>query len=289
MSLRGQLDYQLTGDRPLKQIAATMNWDMTQRLNNNLTITKNLSNDKVLYFTNLLSARIRDFNLTVSVSSNLDDAWSIGAGFNVAFGYDVYRQGFVTDRRSLANTGRATMNLFIDDNNNGIRDPGEPPVPWATYRDQETSQVSPGALRLMALASSRPVQIETRYLKFDDPFLVPRSQAYELRTHAGSNVIVDVPVVMTGDIEGHVFVGSADNAVAARGVIVSLRDEWGDVIAEARSEFDGYYSFNGVPGGDYEVRVDADEGRQECLQPFSFDARDGYIVVDRIYIDELTN
>ena len=159
MSLRGQLDYQLTGDRPLTQIAATMNWDMTRRLNNNLTITKNLSNDKLLYFTNLLSARIRDFNLTVSVSSNLDDAWSIGAGFNVAFGYDVYRQGFVTDRRSLANTGRATMNLFIDDNNNGIRDPGEPPVPWASYRDRETLSMSPGALPLPALPSAHPVKI----------------------------------------------------------------------------------------------------------------------------------
>ncbi len=90
------------------------------------------------------------------------------------------------------------------------------------------------------------------------------------------------------DIEGTVFLGSADDAIAARGVIVSLRDEWGDVIAKARSEFDGYYSFNSVPGGYYEVRVYQDEGRKEFVQPATLDARDGYIVVDRIYIDELT-
>ncbi len=289
VSLRGQLDYQITGDRPLKQIAATMNWDMARRLNNNLTITKNLSNDKLLYFTNMLSVRVRDWNLTLNLSSNLDDAWSVGAGFNLAFGYDQRRQKFVTDIRSLANTGRATMNLFMDDNNNGIRDPGEPPVPWAKYREQETLQVSPGALPLRALPNFRSVQIETRHFKFDDPFLVPRAKVYELRTHSGSDVSLDVAVLMTGDIEGHVFLGPADKAVAARGVIVSLRDERGYVIAQARSEFDGYYSFNSVPGGYYEVRVYEDEGRKEYVQPVTLDAQDGYIVVDRIYIDELMN
>ena len=178
------------------------------------------------------------------------------------------------------------MNLFIDHNNDGISDPGEPPVPWASYRDRETLSMSPGALPLTALPDSRPVQIETRHLKFDDPFLVPRADAYELRTHAGSDVSVDVAVVMTGDIEGHVFVGSADDAAAARGVIVSLHDAQGQIIAESRSEFDGYYSFTGVPGGDYEVRVSANGGRSEIVQQFSLDAQDGYVVLDGIYIYE---
>ena len=71
------------------------------------------------------------------------------------------------------------------------------------------------------------IWIETRHFKFDDPFLVPRAQAYELRTHTGSDVSFDIAVVMTGDIEGYVFVGSADEAVAARGIVVSLHDAKG--------------------------------------------------------------
>ena len=160
-------------------------------------------------------------------------------------------------------------------------------MPWAKYRDHETLQTSPGALPLRALPNFRPVQIETRHFKFDDPFLVPRAQAYELRTHSGSHVKLDVAVLLTGDIEGRIFVGSADDAVAARGAIVSLRDERGYVIAEARSEFDGYYSFNSVPGGYYEVQVNWNEGRNEIVQPVTLYARDGYVVVDEIYIDEL--
>ena len=148
--------------------------------------------------------------------------------------------------------------------------------------------MSPGTLPLTALPNFRPVQFETRHLKFDDPFLVPRAQAYELRTHAGSHVSLDVAVLLTGDIEGYVFVGAADDAVAARGVIVSLRDTRGYEIAKARSEFDGYYSFIGVPGGYYEVLVYANEGRSQFVRQVSLDTQVGYAVVDEIYIDELT-
>jgi len=91
---------------------------------------------------------------------------------------------------------------------------------------------------------------------------------------------------MTGDVEGYVFVGSADDAVAARGVIVSLHNAQGREIATTRSVFDGYYNFSGIPGGDYQVRISANEGRAELVKRFSLDARDGYVVVDRITIKE---
>jgi hypothetical protein len=284
VSLRGQLDYRLTGRQALRQISASMNWAMGRRLNNNFTISKQLANDRLLFFTNQLSVRIRDYDLTLSVSSNLDNTWSVGAGFNIAFGYDRRRQAFITDNGGLANSGRATMNLFIDDDNDGIRDPGEPPVAWASYRDQATLKTLPGVLPLSALPSSRPVLIETRHMKFDDAFLLPRAQAYELHTHAGSDVSIDVAVVMTGDIEGHIFAGSVDDAAAARGVIVSLLDTEGREVATTRTEFDGYYSFTGVAGGDYQVRVSTNGGRTKLVQRLSLDPQDGYVVLEKIYI-----
>jgi hypothetical protein len=232
-----------------------------------------------------LSIRIRDFDLTVSASSNLDDTWSVGAGFNIAFGYDERRGSFITNNRDLASSGRATMNLFIDENNNGLRDPDEPPVPWASYREDEMLAIAPGVLPLTPLPSARSVQIETRHLKFDDPFLLPRAEAYELTTHAGADVSVDVAVVMTGDIEGHVFLGSPDDAVAARRVSVSLHAPDGREIDRTLSEFDGFYSFTGVPGGSYEVRVSAGEDGTVIVRPVGLDARAGYAVLDGIYIE----
>jgi len=285
VSVRGQLDYRLGDNQPLRQVSASMNWSISERLNNNLTLSKQLMNDKLLYLTNQLSIRIRDYDLTLSMSSNFKDAWSVGAGFNIAFGYDGRRQEFITDNGGLASTGRATMNLFIDDNNDGIRDPDELPVTWASYRDQETLKASPGVLPLTAVPSARPVLFDMQHLKLDDPFLLPRARVYELSTHAGSDVSIDVAVVMTGDIEGHIFAGSVDDR-PVRGVTVSLHDAEGREVARTRSEFDGFYSFPGVAGGDYEVRVSANGGQSELVQPLSLDPQDGYVVLEKIYIFE---
>jgi hypothetical protein len=285
VSVRGQLDYRLTGEQPLRQIAVSTNWNMSARLNNNFTLSKQLANDRLLYFTNQLSIRIRDYDLTLNVSSDFEDRWSVGAGFNIAFGYDGRRQEFITDNGGLASTGRATMNLFIDDDNDGIRDPDELPVTWASYRDQETLKTSPGVLPLMAVPSARPVLFDMQHMTLDDAFLVPRARSYELQTHAGSDVSIDVAVVMTGDIEGHIFAGSADDK-AVRGVVVSLHDAEGREVASTRSEFDGFYSFTGVPGGDYEVRVSVNGGQSELVQPLSLDPQDGYVLLEKIYVFE---
>ena len=286
VSVRGQLDYRLTEDRPLTQVSASMNWSLGGRLNNNFTISKQLVGSRLLYFTNLLSVRIRDYDLTFSMSSDFEDEWSVGAGFNIAFGYDRRRQEFVTDNGGLANTGRATMHVFIDEDNDGIRDADETPVQWASYRDQETLRSIPGVLPLTGIPVSRPVKFETRHMKFDDPFLMPSAQAYELQTHAGSDVRIEVAVVMTGDIEGHVMSGSADDAAAVRGIIITLHDKEGREVARTRSEFDGFYSFTGVPGGEYEVRVLENDGRTHQTQPLTLDPNDGFVVLERMYIFE---
>jgi hypothetical protein len=263
-----------------------MNWDLTNRLNNNLLLSKNLTNEKTFFFTNLTSVRVRNFNLNFSVSSDLDDAHQIGAGFNVSFGYDSRRQGFVTDKRSLAGTGRAAMNLFIDENNNGVRDPGELPVPWATYKDQEMLSMAPGTVPLQALPRYQPVKVETRHFKFDDPFLVPRSRIYELFTHAGGDVSVDIAVVMTGDIEGYIYTGADEKTAPAKGVTVLLFNSEGEEIAAARSEFDGFYNFNGIPAGNYEVRVRPKAGDDFLTQPFTLDGRDGFVSLEKIVLYE---
>ncbi len=286
VSLRGQFDYQFSGEQVPTQVSATMNWNFTRRLNNNLVLTQSLLDDKTFFFSNLLSLGVRNYALTFSMSSDLNNVWQVGAGLNIAFGYDKRRQGFITDETGLAGTGRAAMNLFIDENNNGVREPDEPPVPWASYKGEEMLSDSPGTVSLNALPRYRPVKIDTSRFKFDDPFLVPRSQLYELYTHAGSDISVDIAVVMTGDIEGYLYYGSGEDTVPAKGVVVTLYDAKGREISAARSEFDGFYSFIAIPAGDYEVRVTPKAGENLAAQFFSLDGEEGFVVLDEIYLYE---
>ena len=154
-----------------------------------------------------------------------------------------------------------------------------------TYKDEEMLSSSPGTVPLEALPHHRAVHLETRHFKFDDPFLVPRSEVYELYTHAGGDINVDIAVVLTGDIEGYVVAGPS-GAVGVRGVVVMLYNSKGKKIATTRSEFDGFYSFAAIPGGDYEIRIAPKSGFSVFAKPFSFDAEDGYVVLDGIYLYE---
>jgi hypothetical protein len=150
----------------------------------------------------------------------------------------------------------------------------------------ETPDESPGTISLNALPRYRPVKIETRHFKFDDPFLVPRSQIYELYTHTGGDVSVDIAVVMTGDVEGYVYTGSSKNPEPARGLVVTLHDADGREISAARSEFDGFYSFNGIPTGKYEVRIRPPAEDIQVAQPFTLDGQEGFVLLDKIFLYE---
>jgi hypothetical protein len=278
ISVRGQLNYALGRGDFMRQISSSLNWDITRRLNNNLTISRHLTDDAETYLTNMLSVRVGEVNLTFGASTDLDRHWSFAAGVNVGFGYDTRRRSLISDYRGLAQTGRATMNLFVDRNNNGVRDFDEPPVAWASYREQQMPAATPGSITLTGLPSETPIQIDTDQFKFDDPFLMPRRDSYEVRTHIGSDIELEVPIIMTGDIEGTLY---AHDGRPARGVVLSLIDRDGREIDVTRSQFDGYYSFTSIPGGYYEIAI-ATGDALEVLASVTLDAERGYAVVDDV-------
>jgi hypothetical protein len=284
-SFRGQADYHLGFAEALRQVSGTLGWDISQRTYASMSVAQVLAGEGGTQFSGLFSARFGDLDLSFNVSTDLEKRWKVGLGLNFSFGYDRHSRSLVTSDRSLAHSGRAALKLFVDENNNGIRDQDEQPVQWASYRDAETISSAPGTLPLRAMPRYQPVRIETRHLKFDDPFLIPREGGYEIYTHAGSELSVDVAVVPTGDIEGYVFASSEDAGVsrAARDLPVSLRSPSGKIVATARTEFDGFYCFTGVPPGPYEVHVGEASGRT-VIETVVLDARVGLAQVDGIHL-----
>jgi hypothetical protein len=87
-------------------------------------------------------------------------------------------------------------------------------------------------------------------------------------------------------VEGYVFNGSDDKAIPAKGIVVTLYDGTGREIAAARSEFDGFYSFNGIPTGNYEVRISPKAGEEFLSQPFTLDGQEGYVSLEKIFLYE---
>ena len=224
-------------------------------------------------------------NLFFDLYAGSDDSWSAALGFNTRFGYDPDTTGFFSADRSLAYSGRVRLKLFLDDNNNGSREPDEAPVQWASYLGKTTPADTPGVLPLTGIPADTPILVQGRDLLFDDPFLSAADGAYELYTHAGSDIDVHIPVVVTGDVEGHLYPGSGMDRNDVRGIAVTLYDADGREVATTLSEFDGYYAFSGIPVGDYELVVIPYADRPGYhKQWFSLDTDDNYRMLDPIHL-----
>ena len=63
---------------------------------------------------------------------------------------------------------------------------------------------------------------------------------------------VELPLVSAGEIEG-TLIRSGGGAIA--GVGLELVDGKGRVVRETQTEFDGFFLFDGVPYGNYSLRI----------------------------------
>lgn len=284
LNFRAEVDYNPARSEPVNQLAGTVSWAMSRRVNTSLTLRRNM-NDGQTYVESRSSFRLGGMNLSLDLHTGADDSWSAAIGFNTRVGYDADTAGFFSADRSLAYSGRARMQLFLDHNNNGSWDSDERPLPWASYKGRTTSAAAPGVLSLTGLPSETPITVHSRDLLFDDPFLSAADDVYELYTHAGSDVDVYIPVIVTGDVEGYLYPGSGMDHSDLRGVAVALYDSDGQEIATTRSEFDGYYSFSSIPAGEYYVVVTPYTDRAGYhLQRFSLGSDDNYRMLDPIYL-----
>ncbi|MEX2494564.1 MAG: SdrD B-like domain-containing protein [Woeseia sp.] len=284
LSLRGQIDYDPADAEPLNQVSAMLRWNGSGGASYTVTAHKDLKNGRVLYLDTTMTTVVGNLDLSLSLNTSSDDFWAIGIGLGTRFGYGGGAGSFGEYGGSLAHTGRATLNLFMDRNNNGVREVDEPPLNRASYKDHRTSEMAAGAIKLARIPAHTPLRIDSRDFRFEDPFLLARDDAYELYTHPGGDVSADIPVLMTGDAEGHLHpVPGTDSTVS--GVSIVLYDADGEPVAETRSEFDGYYSFSGIAAGDYQVVIDASPRQAEVhRQWFSLNAEEGFAPLSPIFI-----
>ena len=89
----------------------------------------------------------------------------------------------------------------------------------------------------------------------EDPYWLPKSDGFTVKARPGKAALVEFPVIVTGEIDGMVYVRQGGSALEVADVAMELIDADGNLVAETRSAFDGFFLFEGVPYGEYSVRM----------------------------------
>jgi hypothetical protein len=183
---------------------------------------------------------------------------SIAAGLNLSFSLDRGPGGWRFSRQSLAGAGSVRAQVFRDSNGNGARDMGEPGEEGALItagtRPADRPAGKDGWSSVAGLDNYRPVAIGVDLTSLGDPNLVPVRPAQLVVPRPGVSAEVLIPLVGGGAIEGNLV---KDGGGAFQGLDLELVDQNGKVVAEARSDFDGYFLFDRVAAGRYSLRLKA--------------------------------
>ena len=154
-----------------------------------------------------------------------------------------------------ADLGRGGISgvLFRDDNDNRVRDPGEPglsgiPVHvggWPAETDAD------GRFSVWGLIPSEPAQIDVDTLSFGDPHLILPAPVIRVRPTPNAFGTIQLPVVVGGEVSGFDVLGEE----ALAGVPVVLRELNSGAEITIVTFGDGGFYKAAIPPGEYEVTL----------------------------------
>jgi hypothetical protein len=163
---------------------------------------------------------------------------------------------FAFNSHPSAAGGAVAANVYLDRNANGVRDDGEPPIAGAGFFvNRGVSPVvtdAEGRAFLERLPADSRNELVLSTSTLDDPGWAPKTSGAAFVARAGKPLIVDFPVIVTGEITGTI----TRNGRAAPSVCLELIAADGTMIKTATSAYDGFYNFAGVRPGTYTVAID---------------------------------
>lgn len=186
---------------------------------------------------------------------------SLVAGVRASFSFGNPLGTWRFEPPGLARGGSLVAIAFRDLNGDGRQEAGEPPLEGIGFRGGagEARTNSSGMALITGLGDGRPSHVSMLTDSLPDPYMLPSRPGVEVVPRPGRTHRSLFPVVAMSELEGHAYFEGGDSRRAVSNVQLQLVDSKGDVVASARTEYDGYFFIDRVPPGKYHLRIDPDQ------------------------------
>jgi len=256
--LRGEARFALSGDSSDTRVALIGEWAGGGRSGSDAEWRAELGYDRGFDRARVGAGYTRRFNrLQLSGFGEVASDGSLAASLSLAFSLGPKPNGgWRVSSEKLASRGQVIADVWMDDNGDGIRQPGEaalagvPLTAGHGFIDAATDQQ--GQATIDGLEPFRPVLIGIDAGSLPDPYVQPALPGIVVSPRPGVATRVSLPMAAAGEIEGVV---RRDGGNPIEGLSLELVDAEGRVRATTLTEFDGYFLFESVAYGRYTVRL----------------------------------
>ena len=263
----GEVNYTLKPETDLTAISLSADKSLAAGYLLNLGVVRSFSNAETLY-TAGLNKSLGSYGLGVSASYSSLGAVTVGAQLFMGLGREPRQSVWLPDAQSMASTGAASIRVFEDKNLNGVLDVGEEPIKGVSFtvnggtHQARTDEAGIAYLRRLPIKQNVDIAIDTGSL--EDPQWATPKKGMRVVPRPGKVIELDFPVILTGEIDGTVYLVEDDVKRGIGDVVLELIDTNRNVIAQTKTASDGYYIVPAVPPGDYLLRVSREQ--QERLK-----------------------
>ncbi len=256
----------------LQLLATTVSVDrrLSSRNELRLGIQQSWTQGKATALTAANTWRLPSMDLTTAASySPQSGQFTLNLQVSMGTLFDPLRGAYRSTPPGAASSGALAIDAFIDRNGDGQRQADEPAVAGlgAFSARGLVSGDAQGHLLVGGLGDTARTSIGLRLDSIEDPFLIPPATRIELQPRAGRVVVVPFPLRPMGDVALRVLIALTPEVTRGISALaMQLVDAAGTVVAHGRTEYDGTVLFEGLPPGQYGVRLDPEQGARLKLQ-----------------------
>jgi hypothetical protein len=213
--------------------------------------------EKVGNFTVGASREFSRFALNLEAAASTKRVWSVGASIAFSLSRDPVRSGWSMSPEASAQSGNVIARIFEDMNNDGNFSTGDIPIKNAEIISGDFSSAKTdanGRIFLKGLPSNSTTLLKA-LAPADYPVdLIEAKPSNAVVARAGTVNSIDIPMVVSGSVEGQIDFVRGQASRPLRGIMVKLIGEDRTIIQY--SEYDGYYLFQNIPTGQYRIELD---------------------------------
>ncbi|MDP2258027.1 MAG: hypothetical protein Q8K05_18550 [Polaromonas sp.] len=265
IGLSGQLGYSLKPQAKLETVAFSGDKRLGEAYLLNLGLVRSLNSGETLY-TAGLNKSLGRYGLGLSASYSSRGGFAVGLQLFIAMGLEPRQAQWRFGALPKADSGAASVRVFLDDNANGVMDAGEEPIENVAMTVNgsrapvRTDAAGIAWLDRLPIRQQVDIAVDTQTL--EDPYWVPQRKGVRMVPRPGRVAELDFPVVLTSEIDGTVYMVEKTARRGMGDVVIELLDIDRRVVSSIKSSSDGYYIVPAVAQGRYHLRVAPEQLKQ---------------------------